>query len=84
MKGLDVYLKGEKIKNVANEKLVGVIVNQNMSWEHHINKTNKTVNRLLGLPWSINKHLPLATRKLYFNSYILPHLDYCSAIWQQE
>ncbi len=54
MKELVVYLKGEKIKkNVENEMLVGVIVNQNVSWEHHINKTNKTVNRLLGLLWRI-------------------------------
>ncbi len=41
MKELVVYLKGEKIKNIENEKLVGVIVNQNVSWEHHINKTIK-------------------------------------------
>ncbi len=46
MKKLVVRLKGEKTKNVESEKLVGVIVNQNVSWEHGINKTNKTVNHL--------------------------------------
>ncbi len=85
MKDLDiyfVYLKVDKIKNFENEKIVGVIDNQNVLWENHINKkTNKTVNRLLSLLWRIKKYLPLATRKLYFDSYILPHLDYCSAIW---
>ena len=25
--------------------------------------------------------LDIPTRKLYFNAYILPHLDYCSTIW---
>ncbi len=76
-----VYLKGEQIKHVENEKLVGVIVNQNVSWEHPIKKTNKIVNHLLFLMRRIKKHLRLAARKLYLNSYILPHLDNCSAIW---
>ncbi len=73
IKELSVYLKGEKVKHVEN-------VNQNVCWEHHINKTNKTVNRLLSFLWSIKKHLPLATRNLHFNSDILPLLDYRTAI----
>ena len=29
----------------------------------------------------IKKYLNLQSRKLFFNAYILPHLDYCSTIW---
>ncbi len=50
-----------KYKNVENENHFVVIINQNEFWEHYINKTNKTVNRLLILLWRIKKHLPLAT-----------------------
>ena len=29
----------------------------------------------------IKQYLNLHSRKLFFNAYILPHLDYCSSIW---
>ena len=78
---MNVFLNNEKIQSVECEKLLGVIVNQDVSWEPHIVKTLKTVNRLLGVLWRIKKYLPLKTRKLFYTSFILPHMDYCSSIW---
>ena len=29
----------------------------------------------------IKKYLNIPTRKLFYNAYILPHLDYCCSVW---
>ena len=32
-------------------------------------------------PCSTSTHLPLSCRKMFFNSFILPHIEYCCTIW---
>ena len=41
----------------------------------------KKCNSLLFLLNRIKQYLNVPTRKLFFNAYILPHLDYCCSIW---
>ena len=78
---LNVYLGNEKLGNAETEKLLGVKLNNNMSWEQHITHILSIANRKLALLRRIKKYLPLRTRKLFYNAHILPHLDYCSAVW---
>ena len=35
----------------------------------------------ISLLYKIKQYLPLETRKLYSNAYILPVMDYCLTIW---
>ncbi len=41
----------------------------------------KKISSNLYLLKQIKAYLPLDARKLFFNSYVLPHFDYCSIIW---
>ena len=44
-------------------------------------QTIKRINPLLALLRRIKQYLDIPTRKLFFNAFILPHLDYCCTVW---
>ena len=52
-----------------------------MTWKQHCNKIFKKINSNIALLRRIKQFLPLNIRKLFYNSYILPHLDYCCHLW---
>ena len=78
---LNLKLSDETINISANEKLLGVHIDNTLSWTVHVEFTIKKCNSLLHLLNRIKHYLPIPTRKLFFNAYILPHLDYCCTVW---
>ncbi len=70
----------ENLQNVESEKILGITINQNLSWAEHLKKTTATVNSKVAQLRKIKSFLPLFTRKLFCNTHILPHMDYCSII----
>ncbi len=80
-KKLKVKMNGKYLENVEYEKLLGVVVNQNLSWESHINGVVSNINRKLAFLRRIKGCLPLATCKLFTISHIVPYIDYCSLVW---
>jgi len=80
-KTLSVYLQNQLLQDATTEKLLGVQINHNLSWEEHIHYIERTINKKLALLRRIKCYLPIHTRKLFFNAHVLPHMDYCSVIW---
>ncbi len=78
---LHVTMNGDLLQNVTSDKLVGVTIDHNLSWEPHIRNVVATINRKLALLRRIKRYMPLATRKQFYNTHILPHMDYCSIVW---
>ena len=74
-------MNGKYLENVESEKLLGTIINNNLSWEKHIDNVVKRVNSKLALLRSIKGCLPLVSRKMFSNTHILPYMDYCSSVW---
>ena len=77
----DLQLSGEAINISTNEKLLGVHIDNSLSWTVQIENTIKKCNSLLYLLNRIKHYLPITTRKLFFNAYVLPHVDYCCTVW---
>ncbi len=69
----ELQMGSEKLQNVESEKILGITINQNLSWAEHLEKTNATVNGKVALLRIIKSLLPLST-------HMLPHMDYCSII----
>ena len=63
------------------ERLLGITVDNSLKWSAQVEATLKKCNSLLYLLGRIKIYLDLYSCKLFFNAYILPHLDYCSTIW---
>jgi hypothetical protein len=80
-KSLDVDIDGNPIQMVEVEKLLGIHIDQHLTWDHHIHKLSVILSSKLRLFRRLRFLLPQTTRKLFFNSYILPHFNYCDIIW---
>ena len=63
------------------DKTVRCAFDQTLSWEGHIKHIHNKISSNLYLLKQIKAYLSLDARKLFFNSYVLPHFDYCSVIW---
>ena len=78
---LHIHLSGSQIEQVSSFKLLGVLINDTLTWTDHINhvitKVSRNVNLLRRLSW----FLPRSLLALYLKSYILPLIDYCDIVW---
>ena len=78
---LSLSVNGVFLENVTSHKILGVLIDNNLSWKQHIEHLCVEVSKLIGLLWR-NKHLlPYSSRVLFYNSYIQPCIDYCLPIW---
>ena len=78
---LNVSINGQKINESHCEKVLGIFVDKTLSWYDQINHIIKKVNSSLALLKRIKKYLNHNARILFYNAYILPHLDYCCSVW---
>ncbi len=58
VKELNITVKRKILENVKQEKLLGLIVDQNLSWNSHMTKVRKTVSMLLARFRRIKPFLP--------------------------
>ena len=70
-----------EIPVVDSSKILGVHFDKFMTWNEHLSHIYNQINKNLFLLRQIKAHLSLHLRKLFYNSYILPYLDYCCVIW---
>ena len=77
----NIVLNGEPIRISQQEKLLGINIDSSLSWHSQIDKALKKCNTLLFLLGRIKQYLSIPIRKLFYNAYILHHLDYCCTIW---
>lgn len=78
---LNVVFNDVTLENVEKEKLLGVTVDKHLTWRHHVDRTAGKVSKSIALLRRIKKYLSRDVRLTYYNSFIQPHLDYCSTIW---
>lgn len=78
---LNIYLKNQLLEQVAEIKLLGVTLDQTMSWTTHIGNIVTTMSRNVSLIRRNAHFMSLETRKFIVQSLVLCHLDYCSTVW---
>ncbi len=63
-RNLSIVMNNDTLENVTSDKLLGVTIDHNLSWEKHITTIVSTINRKLAL-LRIKWYMPLSTRKLF-------------------
>ena len=76
-----LYIGNEKIVEVATHKVLGVTIDNNLSWTNHVNELTKRVSQKLYQLAKIKHFLNAHARKLFFHAYIQPIIDYASTLW---
>lgn len=75
------YLNNTMLSHTSSYKYLGVLLTENLSWASHIESTCAKASRSLGYLRRNLRNSPTNIRKLAFLTFILPILEFASAIW---
>lgn len=75
-----VYIDGEVVERVDVIKYLGVMLDNKLNFDEHINYTIRKAARKLGIMYRLNKYLSFDNKLMIYNTLIAPHFDYCASI----
>ena len=78
---LDIVFNGIKMECVEHERFLGVILDDRLSWSHHISQLSAKISRNAGILYKVKGIVPNSVLKCLYNSFIQSHLNYCSTVW---
>ena len=76
-----IVLGDSAMKPVTKAKTLGVIIDENLSWNDKIQNIVTKASKGIGMMRRIKKYVPQSTLKEVYNAIVLSHLDYCSLVW---
>src|SRR3984885_3447549 len=78
---LNISINGTSIKRVPQIKFLGIIIDEHLTWQPHINIVKNKIAKTIGTFKRLRSTLPKTTLRTLYNSLILPHLNYGNVIW---
>ena len=77
----DLQLDGINIEKVRSYSQLGLILNEKMNWDAHIDNIISKANKKIGLIWRLSNHVPRFAVEIIYTTYIRPQLEYCVVIY---
>ena len=81
MEHLELHVEGKSIKQVSKQKLLGIIIDENLSWAPQIDYLCSILSSKISLLKHISAYVPQDVQKIFYQAYILPLIDYGSNTW---
>ena len=78
---IEVYLYQELVQLVKKQNLLGVIIDDTLSWDDQVEMVCLNITRRIPLLKLLSKYVDKTSMNQYYNSYILPIIDYGCMIW---
>ena len=79
--GAHITLGGESVKHCDAFKYLGVVLDNSLSFNLHIDYVKKKVSKTLGMFSRIRSSLTTEASNRLYKSMILPNLEYCCAVF---
>ena len=64
----------------SSVKYLGVHIDKDLTWKTHMNHLRQTCLARLAITRRASHHLPCHIRKLLYQTFVLPNLDYCLVV----
>ena len=80
LSSLHLTASDSNIELVSSQILLGVIIDEHLTFKEHINKLSKNLSKKIGLLRKIRRYLPLLERKQFYNAVVKPVMMYGSSI----
>ena len=74
-------IDGAPISQVPSTKSLGVYIDENLTWNVHIENLSKKIASGIGALKRIRPFVPHKTLLFIYNSLVKPHFDYCNVVW---
>ena len=78
---LNLQVNDIRIQNVTTQKLLGVYIDENLTWSKHIDHLCSVVSSKISLLKHLAEYVPIDVQKRFYQGYILPLIDYGSVTW---
>ena len=78
---LTVSILEHNVNNVNNFKYLGIFISSDFTWTNHVEYIAGKINQRLGLLNRIKHLLPFSARLLFYNSLVMPLVDYADLVW---
>lgn len=78
---LALTVNNVNIENVSVQKVLGVHIDNTLSWDIQISSVCKNIKSKISLLKQINFYLSDEMKRMFYNVYIVPCFDYCCTIW---
>ena len=78
---LNLQFNNIMLPQVSTHKILGVILDQNLSWSNHSILISSILASKVYQLNCIKHFIDLPTRKLFYFAYIQPYIEYCSSVW---
>ena len=78
-----VKLNEKEVERSEKVKLLGVWIDEGLTWKAHIEAVRRKCFRGLAKLRRLRDALPAVTNKNIYNALVLPTLDYCCVVWQE-
>ena len=74
-------IDSNSIKQVEFTKSLGVFIDENLTWNIHIEHISKKIASCIGILKKSRPFVPFETLLCIYNTLVQPHSDYCSVVW---
>ena len=81
--GTDISLNGQSVKHADTFKYLGVVLDDTLSFNDHVDYVRMKVSKLLGMFTRIRPLITLEAANRLYKAMVLPVLDYCDAVWHE-
>ncbi|MCG8113294.1 MAG: reverse transcriptase family protein, partial [Candidatus Thiodiazotropha taylori] len=78
---LNINAGDTRIETVSKQKLLGVYIDENLSWSAHIDHLCISISSKISLLRQLSHYVPRGVLKQFYQGYILPLIDYGSITW---
>ena len=72
---------GTQVNKQSKIPTVGVTINNDLTWNHHINNITNKANASLRFIKRNIKTNSIKTKELAYQTYVRPKVEYCSVVW---
>ena len=74
-------IESNSIKQVEFTKSLGVNIDENLTWNAHIEHISKKIASCIDILKRSRSFVPFETLLCIYNALVQPHFDYCSVVW---
>ena len=78
---LNLTLNGLRVELVTVKKILGIHVENSLSWNYQISTVCSKINSKIALFRRISSYLSNEMKLMFYNAYIMSNMEYCCVIW---
>ena len=78
---ISITANGQTINEVTETKFLGVMLDNTLSWNAHINYISKKVSKSVSILKMLKYTFPSNVLKSLYQSLVYPYYNYCNLVW---